>query len=93
MTEPVSAHIRVKGRVQGVGFRWFTQQTAQQLGLTGNVRNLYSGEVEINVEGDKATIMRLIDTVKVGTSLAGVEGVDVQWGAYRGQYPQFSIEF
>ncbi|HEX9944977.1 MAG TPA: acylphosphatase [Thermoanaerobaculia bacterium] len=44
--------IRLSGRVQGVGFRWFTRRAAQELGLTGRVRNLPDGRVEVEVAGD-----------------------------------------
>jgi acylphosphatase len=43
--------IQVSGRVQGVGFRWFTRRAAEQLGLAGRVRNLPDGRVEIEVAG------------------------------------------
>ena len=54
-------HFLVKGRVQGVGFRWFVQREAAELGLNGWVKNTDQGDVEIVAAGDEA-------------SLAGVEG-------------------
>lgn len=44
--------LRISGRVQGVGFRWFTKRAAQELRLTGQVRNLPDGRVETEVAGD-----------------------------------------
>ena len=49
---PSGLHIIVKGRVQGVCFRHYTEQRADQLGITGTVKNLYDGSVEIFAFGD-----------------------------------------
>ena len=49
---------RVTGRVQGVGFRWWTQRTAQRLGLAGSVRNCADGSVEVHVVGDLEVVAR-----------------------------------
>jgi acylphosphatase len=51
MSEDRAVRIRLTGRVQGVGFRWFTRRAAQDLGLAGKVRNLPDGRVEVEVAG------------------------------------------
>ena len=51
MREERAVRIRLTGRVQGVGFRWFTRRAAQDLGLTGKVRNLPDGSVEVEAAG------------------------------------------
>ena len=58
--EKVRKHIFFYGRVQGVGFRYYAVQKATQLGLTGWVKNLYDGSVEMEVEGQEELIDQLI---------------------------------
>lgn len=58
--EKVRKHIFFYGRVQGVGFRYYAVQKANQLGLTGWVKNLYDGSVEMEVEGQEKLIDQLI---------------------------------
>ena len=58
--EKVRKHIFFYGRVQGVGFRYYAVQKANQLGLTGWVKNLYDGSVEMEVEGQEEWIDQLI---------------------------------
>ena len=58
--EKVRKHIFFYGRVQGVGFRYYAVQKANQLGLTGWVKNLYDGSVEMEVEGHEELIDQLI---------------------------------
>lgn len=58
--EKVRKHILFYGRVQGVGFRYYAVQKANQLGLTGWVKNLYDGSVEMEVEGQEELIDQLI---------------------------------
>ena len=58
--EKVRKHIFFYGRVQGVGFRYYVVQKANQLGLTGWVKNLYDGSVEMEVEGQEELIDQLI---------------------------------
>ena len=59
-------HLVVSGIVQGVGFRWYTQRIAKSLGLTGWVRNLQNGNVEIVVEGKNDIIEMFISELKKG---------------------------
>ncbi|WP_141671416.1 acylphosphatase [Gilliamella sp. Gris1-4] len=58
--------INVSGRVQGVGFRFFTYQQAQKLGLVGYVQNLDNGDVEIIAQGDSLQISKLIKWIENG---------------------------
>ena len=58
--EKVRKHIFFYGRVQGVGFRYYAVQKANQIGLTGWVKNLYDGSVEMEVEGQEELIDQLI---------------------------------
>jgi acylphosphatase len=66
---------RVEGRVQGVGFRWWTSREACVMGLRGYVRNLEDGSVEVGVEGRPGVLARLEDRLGEGPPGAGVRGV------------------
>jgi acylphosphatase len=70
-------HYLVAGRVQGVGYRWFAVDAARREGLTGHVRNLPDGRVEITAEGDVASLDRFEAALWRGPSHARVEQVQV----------------
>ena len=74
----VRKRIIVKGIVQGVGFRWFTQRHARFLGLGGFVKNLPDGTVLIEVEGSRDSVDIFIEKVKLGPSHAVVEEVVIE---------------
>lgn len=88
----VSVNIIVSGRVQGVHYRRFTREHALRLGLTGFVRNLPDGRVELLAEGPRESIDELIAMLHKGPSFARVETVDVRWNALSGDYPDFRIQ-
>ena len=67
--------ILVDGRVQGVGFRFFTQLTASNLKLTGWCKNLYDGKVEIEVQGPEKTLNNFISLVKKGNNFSRVDEI------------------
>jgi len=69
-------HVVARGRVQGVGFRWFVQETARSLDLAGWVRNAADGSVEVEVEGNQAELQQLRAAVGAGPRGARVESVD-----------------
>ena len=93
MTDLASVHVAVYGYVQGVFFRAFVSQWATELGLTGYVRNLPGGGVEVNAEGERKHLEELIGYLKVGPRGARVEKVVVNWSEYTGSYPRFSIRY
>ena len=70
------AAFRVRGRVQGVGFRWWTRSRALELGLAGSVRNCSDGSVEVQVSGSDAAIARLERDLRQGPPSARVEAVE-----------------
>lgn len=72
----VAKRASVHGRVQGVGFRFHTQAKANQLGVTGWVRNEYDGTVSVHAEGDAAAVDTLIAWLHGGPSYASVTHVD-----------------
>ena len=71
----------VYGRVQGVGFRWFVQHSADALGIRGWVRNLDDGSVEVYAIGTQAEHDELSARLHKGPSMSDVRGVDVQEAA------------
>ena len=87
----VSRRLVIAGRVQGVGFRWFTHDTAVGEGLHGWVRNLADGSVEVVVEGETASVDRLEAAVRRGPSHARVEHVAVEEIAPAGRRTGFEI--
>jgi acylphosphatase len=73
----VARRYLVSGRVQGVGFRYFTQDTARREGLSGAVRNLPDGRVEAVAEGDHESLERFEAALRRGPSHARVESVEI----------------
>ena len=93
-TNLASVRAKVYGRVQGVFFRAFTSGCATELGLTGNVRNLPDGEaVEVQAEGERDKLEKLIDCLKVGPPRARVERVETNWSEYTGGFSGFKIRY
>jgi acylphosphatase len=87
----VARRYLVSGRVQGVGFRYFTQDIANREGLNGQVRNLPDGRVEIVAEGDEESLVRLEAALWRGPSHARVEHVDVDSTIPSGRVTGFTI--
>ena len=86
-----SVHIVVSGMVQGVGFRYFVYHHATQLGLTGWVRNLPNGDVEIEAEGKQESVESLITYARRGPRSAVVSNIDVVWKEPHSQFTSFEI--
>lgn len=94
VTGLASVRAVVYGRVQGVFFRAYALRRAQELGLTGYVRNLHDSEaVEVLAEGRREKLEQLISDLYVGPPAASVERVEAHWSAYSGAYPGFSIRY
>ena len=77
----------VRGRVQGVGFRWFVMVEAEKLGLAGYVRNLPDGTVEVVARGTREAMRRLEEGLARGPSMARVDGVEKQEVTHEIQLP------
>ncbi len=93
MVDTVSLQVIVCGRVQGVFFRAFVARRAKELGLTGYVRNLSEGAVEVQAEGERGKLESLIGYLKVGPPAARVEKVVANWSGYTGSYTAFSVRY
>ena len=88
------ARIVVTGTVQGVFFRRFTKLKAEELRLSGTVRNLRDGSVEVVCEGDEALIQEMIAWCRRGPDGAYVEDIDIKWEEpSKGTLKGFSIVY
>ncbi|MFH1783880.1 MAG: acylphosphatase [bacterium] len=88
-----TTHILVKGRVQGVGFRFYAMRLAESLALTGFVKNLPAGGVEIEVEGETDTINSFITKLQKGDLGRNIADIDVEWIPYQKKYESFDVRF
>lgn len=88
----VKAHVFVRGRVQGVFFRYTTQLEATSRGVTGWVRNLRDGRVEAVFEGEREDVEAMVAFCRRGPDGARVTGVRVTWEDYTRDYHDFRIQ-
>ncbi|OPX92529.1 MAG: Acylphosphatase [Syntrophorhabdus sp. PtaU1.Bin002] len=89
----IRAHMLVSGVVQGVFFRHNTMKKANEFDVTGWVRNLHDGRVEIVCEGKKDEVQKLADWCKKGPIGAYVSNVDMTWEDYTGEFDTFQITY
>jgi acylphosphatase len=90
-SSPARLHARVHGLVQGVFFRDTTRQRARALGLTGWVRNMADGSVEVTAEGPRPALDSLLEFLHTGPVDARVERVDADWPTATGEYTTFNV--
>ena len=91
--ETTRAHIWVKGRVQGVGFRAYVEYGARQTpGLTGWVRNVGYDTVEAVVEGDRENVEGFIAMIKEGPRSSRVDESRVEWETPTGEFQEFGVK-
>ena len=89
--EKYRLHAYLKGNVQGVGFRYFTRQTAQEHNLTGWVRNLYDGRVEVMAEGEHENLNQLLVRLRNGPISADVNDIDYEFSKAQGEFNNFRV--
>ncbi len=89
----IRAHIVVSGVVQGVGYRFFAQRVATELGITGYVRNLPDGRVEVVAEGKQGLMNSFIEELRRGPWSAHVSKINVDTSQYRAEFNRFTIRF
>jgi len=90
MKKRVSVHYR--GTVQGVGFRFTCRQFAQQMNVSGWVKNMPDGSVELAVEADEETLIEFLSRVK-DRMFEYIFDEQVNWQPYAGEFKQFEIKF
>jgi acylphosphatase len=83
----------ISGRVQGVGFRYFTQRAAVRLGVTGWVKNLPTGEVEVRAMGAPAALAAFRQQLRQGPPGSRVEDLSEKELAAAGDWNRFEIAF
>jgi acylphosphatase len=83
--------VRIRGRVHGVGFRYFVVTRASELGLTGWVSNEQDGSVRCVAEGPRADLVELLELLHEGPAPSIVEHVDEDWLPYTGAWGSFGI--
>ncbi len=77
--EIVAIRVVVAGKVQGVGFRFFVSGLARDLGITGSVKNLNDGTVEVKAYASKGTVELMVEQLRHGPPRSFVSDVDVVW--------------
>ena len=83
--------IIVQGRVQGVGYRWFSMQIAQQLEIKGYIKNLFNGDVEVFAQGDDASVQQFIDQLRKGPSFSNVNNLNIYDADFDYSLNQFKV--
>ena len=87
----LAIHIFIKGRVQGVSFRYFTLKQAQNLNIRGLVRNNLNGAVEAFAQGDKTNLELFIEILQQGPSFYRVDEMKLIWEHAERDYSDFSL--
>lgn len=81
----------VVGKVQGVRYRTYAQESATNLGLVGYVKNLPNGMVEVVAQGSIDVLKDFVEYLNEGSLLSAVESVSVEWRTVRTTYDEFSL--
>ena len=79
--------------VQGVGFRYFTTSTARKFTVNGYVRNLDTGDVEIEVEGLKHDVSQFLMAMKQGPKWSHIVNFQIEWKKYEDSYDRFFVKY
>ncbi|HVR43174.1 MAG TPA: acylphosphatase [Thermoanaerobaculia bacterium] len=85
--------LRIHGKVQGVGYRFFATRVARRLGLKGHIQNLRDGSVEASVEGESDAIDEWIEELREGPRYAEVTRIDQERREFRARYGDFDVKF
>jgi acylphosphatase len=85
-------HVYYSGRVQGVGFRYTALEFAETLGITGWVRNLRDGRVEMAAEAHEDVLRKFLSELKSSFS-SYIRGEDIDWQPATGEFKGFQITF
>ncbi|MFV9676876.1 MAG: acylphosphatase [Methanosarcinales archaeon] len=93
MNSKARAHVFIKGRVQGVLFRYTTKDEANLRAVRGWARNLDDGRVEAVFEGEKDKVDEIVDYCHYGPPEAKVSSVEVTWEDYTGEFKDFYIRY
>jgi len=86
-------HLIISGRVQGVGYRYFVREKADQCNIKGWVKNNIGGTVEVVAEGDDKDIQTFVDYCRKGPSLSLIENVNINYEDPTKEFHGFEIRF
>ena len=86
-------HIKLNGRVQGVGFRAFVQKNARVLGLTGWVRNVGYNQIETVAEGNTEILLRFVEILRAGPPSSHVETIEFDEEPVSNEFDRFTMRF
>jgi len=86
-------HIKIHGKVQGVGYRFFATRVARRLGLKGWIENNRDGTVEASVEGESSAIDEWLEELKEGPRYAEVTKIEQETKDFSGKLPDFDVKF
>ena len=86
-------HVFISGKVQGVFFRAYTKQKADELGVKGWVRNLPDGRVEAVFEGEDSKVDQMVKWCWEGSPLSKVKNVEIREEEYKGESKNFEIRY
>ena len=89
----IQYEITVTGRVQGVGFRYFALHRAQELGITGWVKNTVDGNVEVIAQGDEPTLKTYVDYLRLGPTLSRVDKITTYKSEVTTVFDNFSVKY
>ena len=89
----IQYEINISGRVQGVGFRYFTQKQAVMLDLCGWVKNTPAGGVQVIVQGEKAVLETFVDYLRIGSPLSQVSNISVAEMPVTTLYSDFKVKY
>jgi acylphosphatase len=93
MADLASLQATISGRVHGVFFRAYVESRAEDLNLTGYVRNLPDGKVEVRAEGERERLEKLVHYLEVGSPAARVDKVVTKWAEYSGLFTGFQVRY
>jgi acylphosphatase len=89
----IQLHIIVSGKVQGVGFRYFSQMKAVQYGITGWAKNLADGSVEIVASGSKDQLDPFIEDLRIGNPFSKINNIEITESGITEDYHSFTIKY
>ncbi len=86
-------HFIIRGRVQGIGYRWFVRESAEGLGLVGWVKNLRDGRVELVAEAEESILTQFLETIRTGPMKNFIAHVEVSWSSASDTFDEFEIRY
>jgi len=89
--DEIAVHLMIEGRVQGVGFRYYTKEKAQKFGLKGWVRNTFDEKVEAYAEGQRDQLDLWINHLQQGPRSAFVTEIKKEWMEPQGKFNNFQV--